>query len=306
MGSISERERREREAERAQANKDFEGLVDACSEEIARAIRESALQHSLPWRLDELRKAGERGVLWAAAKKYDPTLGYSFQRQAWKWIAGEVWHEAVRLAAEAQGAEESAPVPNAATRRALETFSAPEWEGLIEGFEAGDLKILRTYLDANREPLTAWLGKAKFYKILDKEATRSMLLALEYMVQSGYKTTLADAARHVAFFHAQARLLKIKRAEKPPGVRSWAEVSSERSLVEMLNRSFPRAERTTRHRVRKMVARMKTTPPSQFDGSMHDYYLWTTDPDSYKHELRLGKAEKPRLKPDPYFFSPQK
>lgn len=135
--------------------------------------REGAVESGVPWALQRLLEYGHQTAKEVARRDWEAS-GLSFELFVLERTRAAVHDEARRLFAEEQEVrkrdpDKPSPVPNEAIREALETFSVPAWEQLIRKFDREDVNILRSYLDANKEPLIKQLGRKKYYRIFNEE-----------------------------------------------------------------------------------------------------------------------------------------
>ena len=267
-----------------------------CFPSIEEAAHKAACKYRLPWRLEDLKKAGLEGIQRAQkAGRYDEQMGLPFEQQADQWIREAVDSTGKQLQAAAH-TEHWPERSNVQIRLALKTFSAEEWQDLIDGFELWDIDALRAYLDANEEPLKKWLGYSKFITIRGREGIRGLILFLSQPLQM---TSLTDAM-WAAHIRNDARRRNITGESRPSVKRSWGEVGGLNNIAESLSQQ---GHKVTPYQVKKILERLEQTPFEEFDGDYGDYLLWATDPKAYKRicHLRNTGRKWSRRNPDPYF-----
>lgn len=179
--------------------------LEACKPGIWQAAKEGAHEHRIPWRLDELRRAALRGVQAMLDEgRYDARLGPSFEQQAWRWMKQQVYRKGCGFRQSELSGE--APEPSdAQIREALETFSAEEWGELVEGFARRDVDILHRYLQSNLDRAAHILGAEKVRAVFNATSTQGLILGLDRLVQSGYKTVTPTDPMWAALFWRRAR-----------------------------------------------------------------------------------------------------
>lgn len=268
-----------------------------CKPNIERMAIQAACKYVLPWRLEDLQKAGFEGIKKAVhSGRYNEGLGSPFEQQAARWIAEAVDSAGKRLQASADAKGQPEP-SNAQIRQALETFSVKQWQDLIGEFELQDVDTLRAYLTANHEPLTKWIGWPKYAAIRDGEITRGFTITFSQPMRM---TRITDAM-WAAHIRADSRYHNIAGDSRPSVKRSWAEVGSRNNIAESLSQQG--GGEVTPYQVGKMFERMEQVPFEEFDGDPRDYYFWATDPKAYEHNLRLRTSGRKwsRRDPDPFF-----
>ncbi len=270
--------------------------LQRCLPGIEQAAKEAALTFILPWRLEQLREEGFRGIQkFVDTGRYVPMLA-PFEQQAWSWIKREAATAGERMRASA-GAGEVPEVSDEQIRKALTTFSTDEWRTLIQRFNRRDVDSLRTYLDANKESLIKWLGKSKFYALFSEEIHRSMVL---FFSQPLNMTVTTDAL-WAAHIYEEARRNNVAGTSRPSVKRSWAEVGGLNNIAASLS---SHGHKVSPYKVKMMLRRMEQTPPEMFDGEPDDYLLWASDPKAYKRHLHLRTAyARPQRDPDPFFYT---
>lgn len=137
--------------------------------EIERAAREAALACHLPLKLSELREFGRIGSSKAFAEGKHKSLGLPFDR----YVASCIFRETFTGAKNMNENQDKRDSPSQERiTEALRTFSAKEWQDLINDSGSGDLDPLREHLDARAEALARELGREKYLSIYGAALSR--------------------------------------------------------------------------------------------------------------------------------------
>jgi hypothetical protein len=273
-------------------------VVRLSSQDLLWIARDVAFELALPWRVEDLWRVGEDHT---TAKPPPGNLGLPASEADESTLQSIRVHRHVEKAGKGMDRlrpDQSEPI-DGQIRVALRTFTAGQWQDLIDRFDQGDIDVLLSYLEANKSPLQNWFGAETFFSIYSRAMQRHLMLRWS---QPGMRFVYLTDALEAARIHKGARRRNIEKAPKPPGQqRSWDEMSRPNFIAEKLN-AHKREPEVTPYKARKILGRMKQTPPQDFDGSVQDYLMWATDPEAYERDLSARSGSVPRRNPDPSFF----
>jgi hypothetical protein len=253
------------------------------------AARKAALKFDLPWDLALLRQQGEQGIQEAFARRRE-NPGVSPEQFASKYVRKQVTAEGKIIRVQRDALGEKYPQPSdQRIAEALETFSAQEWRGFIDGFGRSDLDALRMHLDANKGDLLQTPDHTKYRRILEAAVTRSMIMHLSWAAKKRRKFVSYLDAFYAVYWRESARRENRRGVTRPRGTRLMETVSLE-SIAKALSRG---GHRITPKQVAGMFRRWKETPLESFEGDPSDYWLIITDALAYNRYRRgLSRRQK--------------
>ena len=288
MGSIPDAEqRRATEADRAWQCKDLERLCELYAEQIEADAQNVALNHGLAWGLPELRECGRHSVYELAKDPRLEQLSLRFSKVAPGYIRNKIREagESMRAQEEVEGSKRPPP-SDECIREALEIFSVGQWARLIAKFREEDAEILGSYLEANIGELELSLdqtqpSRLKYRHIAAYAVKHRIVLALSQPRAKWVSVSGPEQAKYLReFFRGAPNQEDAPRPSKGPKDRSFAEMGSYRAIAEALNQRA--TNKVYGKKVKRWLDRMEETPFAEFDGNLHDYLMYISDPAAYE------------------------